>query len=171
MSVIFEAKQVFNPQKARQYINGEAIVYHCHHYATLFSQLADDAKLINGDKLLAEAAEASFYDVLTKYFKDNKIETLEDKVCIAEQYYSFVGLGELKLDINQSSAEMLHSHVDEGWIKKWSKRDEPVNFIGQGYIAAVFSAVNGTDIGAFNVEETQSIVSGCETSKFKVIKK
>lgn len=167
----FEAKQVFHPQKCRQYINGEAIVYHCHHYATLFTQLADDAKSINGDKLLAEAAEASFYDVLAKYFKENSIETQEDKISIAEQYCSFVGLGELKLDIKQNAAEMFHAHIDEGWIKKWSKRDEPVNFIGQGYIAAVFSAVHDTGIGSFHVEETQSIVSGAETSKFKVTKK
>ena len=168
MSVTFKAEQTFDSQKARQYINNEVIVYHCHHYATLLSQLADDAKLINGPKLLAEASEEIFYDILARYFKENKIETLEDRISIVEQYGTFVGLGQLKLNLSQNSAEVFFSHVDEGWIKKWSKRDDPVNFIGQGYLAAAFSAINNADIGKFSVEEIQSIVSGSETSKFKI---
>ena len=63
---------------------------------------------------------------------------------------------------------MVHSHVDEGWIKKWGKRDEPVNFIGSGYIAALFAAVLGKSTRSFDVKETASIVSGADKSEFVV---
>ena len=29
--------------------------------------------------------------------------------------------------------------VDQGWIKKWGQRDKPVNYIGQGFIAAALN--------------------------------
>jgi predicted hydrocarbon binding protein len=173
MSIQFKADQVFDPKKARQYINDEASVFHCHHYATLFSQLADDAKLLRGATLLAESAEESFYPVLVKYFKENSINVMEDRIAITEQYCSFIGLGKVKIiiDKDKGSAEMPFSHVDEGWIKKWSKRDKPVNFIGQGFLAAAFSAILDCEPNVFNVEEVQSIVAGASFSRFEISKK
>lgn len=173
MSVEFKANQVFDGEKMRHYLNDELSVMHCHHYSTLFSQLADDAEMFNGPTLLAEAAEESMYPVLVKYFNENNIDSIEDRARIAEQYYAFVGLGQIKITPREQggSARMQHSHVDEGWIKKWGNRNEAVNFMGQGYLAAAFSAINGDDKGTYQVQETQSIVSGANTSEFTITKK
>lgn len=173
MSLEFKADQKFDPDKARQIINGEVSVYHCHHYSTLFSQLADDAKLLQGPKLLAEAAEESMYPVLVKYFADNGIKTQEDKKAIAEDYYAFLGMGKVaitEISDNGGKAVMEHSHVDEGWLKKWDKRDKPVNFIGQGFLAAAFAAITDSKTGTFKVTETESIVCGSSNSKFEIRK-
>ncbi len=173
MAIEFKVKQEFDPERMRHYINGELSVMHCHHYATLFSQLADDAKLLKGAKLLADSVEESTLPVLEKYYKENNITSLEDKASIAEQYFGFIGLGkvEIKADDDGGTAEMNHAHVDEGWVKKWGKRDAPVNFIGQGFLAGAFSAITGNKAGDFKVEETQSIVSGASSSKFNITKK
>jgi predicted hydrocarbon binding protein len=146
---------------------------HCHHYSTLFSQLADDAQMFQGPKLLSDASEESFYPVLVKYFQENNVSSIEERAAIAEQYFSFIGLGQIQINVTDQdcSAQMKHSHVDEGWIKKWGKRDEPVNFIGQGYLAAAFSAINGQECGSYKVQETQSIVSGQTTSQFTITRK
>jgi hypothetical protein len=169
----FTVKQEFDSNKMRHYLNGELTVMHCHHYATLFTQLADDAKLLKGPALLAEAAEESMHPVLVKYFKDNNIDSVYDRAGICEQYYCFIGLGEVKLDItgDTGSAEMAHSHVDEGWLKKWDKRKDPINFMGKGFLAAAFSAINNAPTGTYTVEETQSIVCGADSSKFTIKKK
>lgn len=173
MSTQFKATQRFDSEKARQYVNGEVTVFHCHHYATLFSQLADDAKLLKGSTLLVEAAEESFYPVLAGYFKEHGVDTTEDRISITEQYFGFVGLGKVKISMEngKGSAEMPYAHVDEGWIKKWSKRDKPVNFIGQGFLAAAFSAITGSQQGVFSVTETQSKVSGAPASLFEIVKR
>jgi predicted hydrocarbon binding protein len=173
MSVEFKSTQVFDDERMRHYNNDELSVMHCHHYSTLFSQLADDAKLLKGPKLLFEAAEESFYPVLAKYFNENNIDSIEDRASIAEQYYGFVGLGQVSITPGEQggSAQMQHSHVDEGWIKKWGNRDEAVNFMGQGYLAAAFSAIHGNERGTYQVRETQSIVSGADTSEFTITKK
>lgn len=173
MSNKFTARHRFNSTKARQYLNNEAIVLHCHHYITLITQLADDAKQLNGAKLLAESAEETFYPILIRYFTENNIVSLEDRTAVAEEYFSYIGLGKLKLNLlwQNDTAEMDYSHVDEGWIKKWSKRNKPVNFIGQGYIAAAFSAITGQELYAFDVNEIECIVSGAKKSKFIITKK
>ncbi len=173
MSVEFKAVNKFDSEKNRQYINDELIVFHCHHYSTLFCQLADDAKLLNGPTLLSEAAEESMFPALKKYYAINEIESVEDRARIAEEYFAYIGMGQLNISYSENSgtAEMLHSHVDEGWIKKWSNRETPVNFIGQGFLAAAFSAISGNETGTFKVNETQSIVSGASTSKFSISRK
>jgi hypothetical protein len=169
----FVAKQEFDANRMRHYMNGELSVLHCHHYATLFTQLADDAKLLRGPALLAEAAEESMYPVLKQYFEDNGIDSTEDRVSICEQYYSFIGLGEVKLDYqgDTGTAEMAHSHVDEGWLKKWDKRNSSINFIGLGYLAAAFAAIKGAPVGTYSAKETQSIVCGADSSKFTINRK
>ena len=165
--------QTFEKKRMRHYMNGELSVLHCHHYSTLFSQLALDAKLLKGTTLLLEAAEESLIGPLEKYFAENKVASVEDKVAVAEDYFRVVGLGEVKISFGADggSAEMLHAHVDDGWLKKWGKHDQPVNYIGQGYLAAAFSAIAGTKAGTYQVEETESIVKGAKSSKFAIKKK
>lgn len=65
--------------------------------------------------------------------------------------------------------ELDHSHVDEGWINKWGKHDQPVNYIGAGYIAGVFAALFDQPNQTYTASETQSIVSGAERSLFTVV--
>ena len=174
MSEKIIVKHKFDGKRMRHYLNEELSVFHCHHYITLFTQLAIDAELFKGTKMLFETSEETFYKVLTKYYKTNNISTLEEKINIAEQYYAYIGLGKVKIKIkNESSAEveMPYSHIDEGWIKKWGKRKNFVNFVGQGFLSAVLSAATDNDIGVFETSEIQSIVCGAKTSKFFIKKK
>jgi len=170
----FELDHKFDKLRSRHYINDKLSVLHCHHYATLYTQLADDIKWANGGDILKETSEDVFYDVLKKYYDDKCINSIEDKVRIAEDYYKAVGLGNMKfVTIGESfgKVELCNSHLDEGWIKKWGKKDEPVNFIGRGFISAVFSCINSKPVRSYEVEEVQSIVQGKEKSLFKVLLK
>lgn len=166
MSVNFKAEKRFDFNKKRFYLNNEPIVLHCHHYTTLLTQLANDASKFNGPKIMFSTAEETFYPILTKYFKENNIILYEDRASIVEQYYAYIGLGLLKIDVNKFSAELIHSHLDEAWLKKWSVSDKPVNYITQGFLAAAFSVITDNNFGIFNVQEIQSIACGNETSKF-----
>ena len=162
----------FDPKACRHSLNGDVYVLHCHHFATLYSQLAEDCGMLDGKKLLAEVAEDTFFNVLSEYYCKNGIVDVADRISIAEQYYAATGLGQMKVicaGTDAGEVELLHSHVDEGWIKKWGKRDKPVNFISWGYIAGMFAAVFGRAARSFRVHETASIVSGAPRSKFEVV--
>jgi len=160
-----------DPKTWRHYLNGRVTVLHCHHYACLYSQLADDCSLLDAKKLLASTSKESFLPVLADVFADHGATATKDRVTLAEQLYAAVGLGKMRVAYagpESGEVELEHSHLDEGWMKKWGKRDEPVNFIGCGYVAALFSAVFGKPAGSYEVREVQSIVSGAEQSRFIV---
>ena len=163
----------FDPETCRHSVNGFDTVLHCHHYATLYCQLADDAEQFNGRELLKRSAELSFFDVLSSYFGEHGVADLGDRIALAESFWKVCGFGVLKFDhVGELSAaaHMDHSHVDEGWIKKWGNRDKPVNFIGQGYVAAALAAIYDLPAGSYTVYETQSIVSGADASRFSLVR-
>jgi len=161
----------FDRKQTRHYLNQELTVLHCHHYMSLYSQLADDIDFIDGKKLMADVTEETFYYTLSNYYEDNNIHDMKDKIMIAEEYYAALGMGKMTvLHVGEDSGtvELTHSHVDEGWIKKWGKRDKPVNFFTWGYVAALFSLLTNRSMGRFKVTEVESIVSGAPRSLFKL---
>ena len=172
---IMECKfnQQFDSKKKYQYVNNEPSVLHCHHYSVLFTKLALDTKSLNGPELLIQSMEESTYLILKKYFITENIVSLKDKISMAEEYFRLMGLGKLKLKLNEygASATMPHAHIDEGWLKKFGKQNFPVNFIGHGYLAGALSAINGKKINRYKIKETKSIVRGDTQSEFVIEKK
>ena len=162
----------FDPKRKRHYLNKFLNVVHCHHYATLFTQLALDAReIVDGTQILKESSEVVFFEVLSDYYKKNGIADTKDRMEIASKMFSAIGLGKLEIvsgDSNGGEIDMPFAYVDEGWIKKWGKNKEPVNFIGGGYVCGMFSAVFEKPVKTYKVTETQSKVMGAEKSHFKV---
>ena len=166
-----ELKHVFDRKHCRHYLNGFSSVLHCHHYATLYTQLGEDCEFIDGLNLLSECSEDCFFEILSKYYEDNNIKSYDDRISISEQYFAVSGLGKMKITYagaESGEVRLEYSHIDEGWIKKWGKRDKPVNYIGCGYIAGMFSAVFNKKVRTYTVHETASIVSGDKASVFNV---
>ena len=161
----------FEPKTKRHYVNGWLSVVHCHHYSTLYSQLALDAKETG---LLVETAEDTFYEIFTDYFAKHPLPSLTEKIDIACQYFGALGLGKMRvnhLGDNSGEVELLTSHLDQGWLMKWGTHDTPVNYMSCGYIAALFSAVLGERTRIFSVQEIQSIVMGAKTSLFSIVRR
>ena len=170
-SVKFQVDHKFDSKKMRHYMLGQTTVMHCHHYSTLFTQLAIDSQQFNGPTLLVESSYESFWPILRDYFKKNKVSDVSDRIALAEQYFSFVGLGEVEFEVGGNSAivTMKHSHVDEGWLKKWGPRDQRVNYVGEGYVKAALCAIHDqSSPHRYRVAEVQSIVCGASTSRFNV---
>lgn len=173
-NVQFKIDHKFDPDTCRHHMNGFTTVLHCHHYATLYTQLADDAKDFNGKELFIQAAEDTFYQVLKQYFQKHKINTIPEKVAIARDYWKVVGMGLIDfraLGPYAATAEMEYSHVDEGWLKKWGPRDEPVNFFTCGYVAAVTALANDLPLGSYRVQEIKGLVRGDDKSVFKAVRR
>ncbi|MCK5127389.1 MAG: hypothetical protein KAR42_14130 [candidate division Zixibacteria bacterium] len=168
--ITYDPEQKFDNKKMRHYSDGKTFVLHCHHYATLFTQLACDAEDMGGTTLLAEAGRETFGEVLSDYYQKHDIKELPDRIAIAEQYFSFVGMGKIEFNFakNDGFAIMEKSHVDEGWKKKWGNNETPINWMGVGYIQAVWGSVFGKDPAKCTVKETQSIVCGASNSRFSI---
>jgi hypothetical protein len=157
--------------RSRHSVNGVDMVFHSQQYLSLCTQLADDAVLFEAKEILRSSAEGAFHKVLRAYMDEYRVRTLDERIRVIEEYWSFCGMGRLRITSAHDSggrAEMSRSHVDEGWIEKFGPRPQPVNFITQGYLAAAFAALYDRPQGAYQVAETESIVAGAEKSLFAV---
>ena len=161
----------FDKTRCRHVANGQTLVLHCHHFASLTTQLASDCTLLDAKKLLAECSEDTFYKVLTDYYRDNKTKSLKDRIKVAECYFAEAGLGKLRVTyagLCAGEVALEHSHVDEGWVKKWGKSPKPVNYIGCGYVMALFAAAYDRPVRTYIAKERQSIACGAKVSVITV---
>lgn len=167
-------ERAIQPDSKKHTVNDDVYVLHCHHYATLYTQLAEDARSIaDGPAILHEATADTYRGIFDRYFQNHDVTEVADRVSIVEQLFAAGGLGQIEFsEVREDggTVEMEHSHLDEGWIKKWGRRSEPVNYITAGIIAGAFGAFYGVPNESFVVEEVESIVSGADHSKFTVRK-
>jgi hypothetical protein len=162
----------FDKKTKRHFLNGIQSVFHCHHYTCLYTQLAIDA---DETELLKDCARESFGKSLQDYFNANlDLDTIQKKVEIAAKYYALIGLGTMVVNFlgyDSGEVELLSSHTDSGWIKKWGKTNKPVNYITAGFIEAMFDIILNQTLKTFLAIEQKSIVSGAKTSLFKVVRR
>ena len=158
---------VYDFDRCRHIADGMTLVLHCHHFASLTSQFATDCPFIDAKQLLADCAEDAFYKVLTGYYARNNTTGIRERIAVAERYFSECGLGKFTVKYAgaySGEAVFTHSHIDEGWLKKWGTSEKPVNHIGCGYITATFSAVFDKPKRHYTAKEHQSIVCGAKVS-------
>jgi len=168
----FQMTPEFEPRRCRHLVDGRTYVMHCHHYATLYTQLAEDCGMLDGKKLLADAAEDTFYDVLSDYFHKHNLVSIADRLAAGEHYFRVTGMGLLNVACagpDYGEVELPSSHVDAGWIKKWGKTNKPINHLARGFIASLFAAAFDRPRRSFTVTETASLVSGAPRSRFEVV--
>jgi hypothetical protein len=152
----------FDNSTFRHFINGEPVVLHCHHYMTLTTKLAEDCAHLGGVRHLMESAEDAMRKLFDSYFQKEKIDSPEDRLDLACQYYAAMGLGKMEATGSgeEGDIKLIHSHIDEGWIKKFGRRTTPANYFTCGYVAAMFAAAFNQPPRSYQVEEKSSIVCG-----------
>lgn len=168
----FEIDPKFEPRTCRHLVDGRTYVLHCHHYATLYTQLAEDCGMLDGKKLLAETTEDTFYEILRDFFAAHGPLEIDERFAIGERFFSVTGMGRLKVtSAGPDCGEVVlpASHLDAGWVRKWGKSKRPINHLARGFIAALFAAVFERPSRTYTVTETDSIASGAPQSRFVVV--
>jgi predicted hydrocarbon binding protein len=152
----------FDENTYRHSINGHTFVLHCHHYLSLTTRVAEEFADIGGAEVLREVAEDSILPLLEDYLRQNQVSAPGDRLEVGSRYYSFMGLGRMEVagDASGGEVRLRHSHVDEGWQKKWGKHDKPINHFTCGFVAAVFAAAFGKPARSYRVTETAAMVTG-----------
>lgn len=161
-----------NFNKYGHYISNENYTLTCDNFTTLFTQIAIDSdEFWNTTELLKSSAESTFSYEFKALFKNKKSPSLKEKLKIAENYYSYMGLGKMKiLKAGKKYGEIIleTSYIDQGWLKKKGKASNPINFITSGYISALFSTVFKVDTKRLEIAEVESIACGDIQSKFLI---
>ncbi len=165
-----DIKHTFDDNTYRHSINGHGFVLHCHHYMALTHKLAEDFADLGAVRVLAEAAEDSIRPVLESYVKEKGIASPDERLQVGAEYYSFMGMGKMAVAGSPGGGEVKlpHSHVDEGWVKKWGTHDRPVNHFTRGFVAAMFAVAFDKPARSYEVTESAAIVTGAAESVLSV---
>lgn len=160
----------FDPKTYRHYMNGFLSVLHCHHYLCLTTKLARDFEALGGVEILMETVEDTIRPLFDDYIAKNGVNAFKDRILMGMEYYAAMGLGRMKASANEQGGkvQLLRSHVDQGWLKKWGKNDEHINYFTRGYVAAMFAAAVDKPARSFTVTEHESIVTGAKVSVLEV---
>jgi hypothetical protein len=165
-----EMNHTFDEETYRHFVNGQNVVLHCHHYMALMTKMAEDFADVGADQVLCESTEDTIRPVLDSYFADHDVTSPQERLAIGAEYYAFTGMGLMEVTGTEAAGEvkLAHSHVDEGWVKKWGEHDKPINHFTRGFVAAVFAAAFSQPARSYAVTETASIVMGAPESVFVV---
>ncbi len=167
-------EHTWDPGLKRHYTNGKQTVWHCHHYATLYTKLALETKDEGGVDLFVQTGAEVWGDFLKDYFQKEGVSAVEDRIELARQYWKTIGMGLLSIESSapeSGTASMEYSHIDEGWIKKWQGSNQPVNLYTQGFLSGAFSTIYDKPIGAYAVTETASLAKGDDACRFEILLK
>ena len=154
----------------RHYLNGHCVVMHSHHYLALITSLMEELSRIDGPQILADVVEESMRELFDSYISNHGLSSPQERGNVGREYYSVLGLGKLVIsgDENGGEVRISHSHIDEGWVRKWGRHDKPVNHFTRGYIAAMFAAAFDKPAGSYNVSEVAGIAAGAAEGRFAV---
>ncbi len=157
-------------QTFRHYLNGHAVVMHSHHYLALITKMVDEMSDLGGPQILADTVEETMREIFDDYIKNNNLTSPQDRCNVGREYFSVFGLGKMIISGNENGGEvrLSHSHIDEGWKRKWGNSDKPLNYFTRGYIAAMFGSAFNRPLKSYVVTETASIAAGDSESKFVV---
>jgi hypothetical protein len=154
----------------RNFLNGQPVVMHSHHYLALITKLVEDLADIGAPEILRHTVEDTMRAVFDDYISKNGLASAQDKCNVGREYFSVFGLGKMVItgDENGGEVRLLRSHVDEGWVKKWGVHSKPINHFTCGYIAAMFAAAFNKPARSYLVTEIASIAAGDSEGKFIV---
>ncbi|HKZ16921.1 MAG TPA: 4-vinyl reductase [Syntrophales bacterium] len=157
-------------QTFRHYLNGHPVVMHSHHYLALITKLVEEMPDLGGTQILKDSVEESMRAIFDDYIVKNNLTSAQDKCNVGREYFSVFGLGKMIVSGNDNGGEvrLVHSHIDEGWVKKWGNHDKPINHFACGYIAAMFGAAFDKPLNTYAVTEAASIAVGDPENKFIV---
>jgi len=154
----------------RNFLNGQQVVMHSHHYLALLTKLVEDLDSMNAPEILRDSVEDSMRAVFEEYIEKNGLTSAQDRCNVGREYYSAFGLGKMVItgDENGGEVRLVRSHVDEGWVKKWGVHSKPINHFTCGYVAAMFAAAFKKPSKSYLVTEAASIAAGDSEGKFIV---
>jgi len=154
----------------RNFLNGQPVVMHSHHYLALIAKLVEEQSDIGAAKILRDSVEDSMRAVFEDYIEKNGLASAQDRCNVGREYYSAFGLGKMVITGDEHGGEvrLIRSHVDEGWVQKWGVHGSPINHFTCGYVAAMFAAAFKKPSKSYVVTEVASIATGDSEGRFIV---
>ncbi|MCB1143395.1 MAG: hypothetical protein H7A24_08425 [Leptospiraceae bacterium] len=151
-------------------VEGEAMIFHCHHYLTNLQRTILDADYIDSRPFLIGSAADAVYNQLQNIFREQNT-SIEDSFSIAEQMYKAFGYGLIdlsKLTGEGGEIKTRKSFFSKSWLMKFGKNSKPVDYYTAGYLAATYSAIFNVPLSEVNVVQSECMACGSAENVFQI---
>ena len=149
-------------------VEGEAMIFHCHHYINYLQRSILDADYIESEPFLIGSAAHAVYNQLSRLcVHHNEM----DAKALAEQMYKTFGYGLIDLtDMTNQGLEMktYKSFFSKTWPLKFGKASKPIDYYTRGYLAAAFSVIYNVPLKDIHVKQTQCMACGDDYNQFSI---
>lgn len=157
----------FLPNRNAFIAENEPMILHCHHYNTFLQATLEDTKsYLPIYPILIDSARDIVYLQLKNYFSSHQIKSIEEKLQIASDFFSFCGFGKADLSLLTSEGGNITcsaEHYSTGWLDKFGyrKSEQPnVSFFASGYFSGAFEAIFDKNQGQYKTTQTKCLTKG-----------
>lgn len=154
---------------ARLEVEGEAMIFHCHHYNCFLQRSILDADYIDSVPHLVGAAAEVAHRQLTGLFA--RLPDLASRRAAAEELYRLSGFGLLPLAGLSAAGGLVSTastHYSTGWKEKFGPADRPVAHFSTGFLAGAYAALFDVPLREVRAEQTACRSMGSSEDVFVV---
>lgn len=150
-------------------VDGEPMIFHCHHYNCFLQRTIQDAEYIDSAPLLVGAATEIVLAQLTRMLA--RTPDVAARKATVETLYRLCGFGLIDLGaVTEGGGEVRtrSSHYSTGWKEKFGRSKAPVAFFSTGFLAGAMAAIHGLDLATVQAQQTECRSTGAEHDVFSL---
>ena len=156
-------------QTNRFVVEGEPMIFHCHHYNCFLQRSIQDAEYIDSAPILVGAAVEVAFAHLTRIVAQTP--DVAARKSTVETLYRLSGFG--LIDLSGVTAEggevrTRSTHYSTGWIEKFGRSGAPVAFFSTGFLAGALAAIYGLDPATVRARQTACRSTGAAEDLFQL---
>lgn len=163
------SKYEYDFDTGRFVVEGEPMIFHCHHYNCFLQRSIQDAAYIDSAPILVGAAVEVVRAQLTRLLA--RTPEVAARKSAAETLYRLSGFG--LVDLSSVTAEggevrTRSTHYSTGWREKFGRSASPVAFFSTGFLAGALAAIYGLDPATIQATQTACRSTGAEEDVFRL---
>ncbi len=148
-------------------VEGEPMIFHCHHYNCFLQRSIQDAEYIDSAPVLVGAAAEVVHAQLTRVL--SRTADVAARKSTVERLYRLCGFGLIDLSaVTEEGGEVRtrSTHYSTGWKEKFGRSRMPVAFFSTGFLAAALAAIYGLDPATVEARQTACRSTGADEDVF-----
>lgn len=163
--------------KNTYHFSGEPLIVQSEYFnIKLLKAIEELGNKIDLKQVLMVSAQVVSYSQFSRFFKNRRKMSVEDKKKVVESYFSHCGFGNLSMrSISNKGgyAELISEHYASAWLKYYGQR--PANHPGVGYFTCGFlcgaiEAIFEVPSGTFDGKQSLCLSKGDPKSRFEIFR-
>ena len=148
-------------------VEGEQMIFHCHHYNCFLQRSIQDAEYIDSAPILVGAAVEVVLAQSARLL--SRTPDVAARKSTVETLYRLCGFG--LIDLSAVTAEggevrTRSTHYSTGWKEKFGRSRTPVAFFSTGFLAAALAAIYSLDPASIQARQTACRSTGADEDVF-----